>query len=120
VQCILSVKSKGKIEMKNKSNRALTPKKLRKHPYVQAAAVTLVARMLMHDIDGNGQDEDDIPQVAWDVVFKKAAGLPEGDRREAVVADLIGEVADEMQAVLVKKGLLDKDCARKYQQQRAA
>ena len=98
----------------------LTPTNLRKHPYVQAAAVTLVVRMLMHDIDGNGEDEEDVPQVAWEVVVKKAAGLSEGDPREAVVADLINELSDEMEAVLVKKGLLDKDCARKYQQQRAA
>jgi hypothetical protein len=109
--------------MKNKNSKVrviLTPKSLRKHPYVQAAAVTLVARMLVHDFDGsNGQEDDDTPQVAWEVVFKKV-GLPEGDPREADVADAINKLSDEMEAVLVKEGLLDKNCARKYQQQRAA
>jgi hypothetical protein len=57
--------------------------------------------------------------VAWEVVFKKV-GLSEGDPREAVVADTINKLSDEMEAALVKRGLLDKNCAEKYQQQRAA
>jgi|HubBroStandDraft_6_1064221.scaffolds.fasta_scaffold815041_2 hypothetical protein len=99
------------------TGRGFTPKNLRKHPYVQAAAVASVARSLMHDIDR--AEDADTPQVAWEVVFKKV-GVPEGDPREAAVADLICKVSNEMEAVLVKRGLLDKDCARKYQQQRAA
>jgi hypothetical protein len=108
--------------MKNKNSKVrviLTPKSLRKHPYVQAAAVTLVANLLMHDIDGHGQDDDDTPQVAWEVVFKKVE-LSKDDPREGVVADAICELANDMRAALVKKGLLDKDCARKWQELRAA
>jgi hypothetical protein len=107
------------IKKTNSTGPVFNPKNLRKHPVVQAAAVALVARMLMHDIDGNGEDEDDVPQVAWEVVFKKV-GLSEGDPREAVVADTINKLSDEMEAALVKRGLLDKNCAEKYQQQRAA
>ena len=105
------------IKKTNSTGRVFNPKNLRKHPYVQAAAVASVARTLVHDIDR--EEDADTPQVPWEVVFKKV-GLSEGDPREALVADTINKLSDEMEAVLVKKVLLDKNCARKYQQQRAA
>jgi hypothetical protein len=107
----MTTKTKSKI-------RAFGSKNLRKHPYVQAAAASLVAQMQMtRDIDD--KEHDAIPQVAWEVCFQ-ALGLSEGDPREGEVADAINELAFEMEAVLTKKGLLRKDCPQNGQEQRAA
>ena len=111
--------------MKKKSHskaRAIrASKKLRTNPVVQAAAAVVLARWQMFDEDGGvpEPEDDSVPQVAWEVYFK-AMGIPEDDPREAEVNEAITEVAIEMQDALIKRGLLQKDCALKLQARRAA
>jgi hypothetical protein len=111
--------------MKKKSSSKVhairVSKKLRTSPVVQAGAAVVLARWQMFDEDGGvpEPEDDSVPQVAWEVYFK-ALGLSQGDRREGEVADAISELAFEMQHVLIKRGLLQKDCALKLQARRAA
>lgn len=107
---------------KTKSKRRVfNPKSLRQHPVVQAAATLVLARWQMFDEDGGvAEPEDDsVPQVAWEVYFR-AMGIPEGDPREFDVNEAITDVALEMRDTLIKRDLLQKDCALKLQVRRAA
>jgi hypothetical protein len=109
--------------MKKKSSskvRAIrASKKLRTNPVVQAAAAVVLARWQMFDEDGGVPEDDSVPQVAWEVYFK-AMGIPEDDPREAEVNEAITDLALDMQDDLIKRSLLQKDCALKLQARRAA
>ena len=111
--------------MKKKSSSKVhairVSKKLRTSPVVQAGAAVVLARWQMFDEDGGvpEPEDDSVPQVAWEVYFK-ALGIPEGDPREAEVNEAITQVAIEMEHVLIKRGLLQKECALKLQARRAA
>ena len=106
---------KRAVTMSPKQTHRTDPRLLR-NPHVQAAALAHMA--VWQTYDDNQEDADDYTSKSneWVDPTFKAMGVRDDSARADEVRSAVHHLAFDMQSLLIKHGLLQKDCGRKWQQ----